>query len=89
MVGFAPNMCLHHTSQVWRVSWISRNDLENWPSRSNFKVKCDFFAVFYHFSCLGITKDVSIDVNFAKLITHDDILGIFKECFCSHNVLLG
>ena len=52
------------------------------------KVK-SFIAVFYHFSCLGIPKDVCIDVNVAKLITHDDILGTFKECFCSHNVFLG
>ena len=52
------------------------------------KVK-SFIAVFYHFSCLDMPKDVCIDANFAKLITHDDILGIFKECFCSHNVFLG
>ena len=70
------------------VEMTLKLDLQGQISRSNV-IFCCFFAVFYHFSCLDIPQDVYIDVNFAKLITYDNILGIFKECFCSHNVLLG
>ena len=64
VVRFASNKCLHHTSQIWRFSWIHSNDLEIWPSRSNSKVKlifCLFLAKFRLWTHANYWKMVKVN----------------------------